>query len=72
MLGAEETGTQRSMKMGQEVMGHGMLGRRQVTSRWANDPVWLNDRSRQESGQGRVQAPPQTEIRRRAEKGGAG
>ena len=26
--------------------------------RWANDPVWLHNGSRRESGQGRVQAPP--------------
>ena len=57
--------------MGQGGMGLGMLGRRQATTRWENDPVWMHDRSRQESGQGQVQAPPQTEIRRRADKGGA-
>ena len=75
MAGAEEeTGPQRSQKMGQGAMGIGMLGRMQVTPRWANDTVWLHNRSRQESDQGRVWAPPppQTEIRRREEKGGDG
>ena len=70
MAGAEETGTNRSQNMGQEAMGFRMLGRRQVTPRSANDYVWLHDRSRQENGQGRAQAPPHTEIRRREEKGG--
>ena len=46
----EETGTQRIQKMGQGVMGIGMLGRRQVIPRSENYPVLLNDRSRQESG----------------------
>ena len=69
----EETVPQRSHKMGQGAIGLGMLGRRQVTPRWANDPVWKNSGSRQESGQGRLQEPPpQKEIRRRSEKGGAG
>ena len=45
MAGAEETGTQRSQKMGQGAMGLEMLGRRQVTPRWENDPVWLHDGS---------------------------
>ena len=44
--------------MGQGAMGLGMLGQRQVTTRWANEPVWLHVGSRQESGQGRVRAPP--------------
>ena len=61
-------------------MGIGMLGRRQVTPRWADDPVWMQDGSRQEIGQGRVRVPPPPdgnqveggEGRRRAEKGGEG
>ena len=67
----EETGTQRSKKMGQGAMVLGMLGRRQVTTMWANDTVWLHDGSIQESGQGWVRAPPpppQKEIRQRTEK----
>ena len=44
--------------MGQGEMGIRMMGRRQVTPRWANDPVWLHRRSRRESGQGRVREPP--------------
>ena len=48
---------QRSQKRGQGEMGIGMLGQRQVTPRWENDPVWLHNRSRQESGQGRMRAP---------------
>ena len=44
--------------MGQGAMGLGMLGLRQVMPRYANDPVWLHDRIRQESGQGRVRASP--------------
>ena len=54
----EETWTKRSQNMGKGEMGRGILGRIQVTPRWVNDPVWLNGGSRQESGQGRVQAPP--------------
>ena len=53
----EDTGTQRSQKMGKGATGIGMLGRRQVKPRWENDPVWLHDRSRQESGQGQVRSP---------------
>ena len=34
VAGTEETGMQRSQKMGQGVMGIGMLGRRQGTPRW--------------------------------------
>ena len=45
--------------MGQGEMGLSMLGRRQVTCSWSNDPVWLNDGIRQGSGPGRVQTPPQ-------------
>ena len=52
MAGAEDTGTQRSHNMGQVEMGLGMLVRIQVTPRWTNDPVWLNNGSRQDSGQG--------------------
>ena len=44
--------------MGQVSMGIVMLGQRQVTPRWANDPVWMHEGSRQESDQGRVRAPP--------------
>ena len=65
VAGAEKAGTQRSKKMGKGVMGLGMLGRRYVTPRWVNDPVWLHDRSRQESGQGRVRAPPRRKSGRR-------
>ena len=43
--------------MGQGVMGLGMLIWRQVTPWWANDPLWLNGRSRGESGQWQVRAP---------------
>ena len=59
VAGAEETGAQRSQNMGQGAMGLGILGRRHVTPGWANNSVWLHGGSRQESGQGRVQAPPQ-------------
>ena len=58
MAGAEDTGTQRSQRMGQGEMGLGMLGRRQVNPRWENDPVWLHGGSIRESGQGRVRATP--------------
>ena len=58
--------------MEQRAMVPGMLGWRQVKPRWANNPLWLHDGSRQESGQGRMQADPQMEIRQRSEKGGAG
>ena len=54
----EETWTQRSQNMRQGAIGLGMLVRRQVTPRWANDPMWLHNGSRRESGQGRVRAPP--------------
>ena len=57
--------------IGQGAMGLGILGWRQVTPRWSNDPVWLHDGSRWESSQGRVQAsPPQRKSgvgQRRAE-----
>ena len=39
-------------------MGIGIPGWRQVTPRWANDPVWLHGGSRREIGQGLVRAPP--------------
>ena len=68
----EEKETQKSQNMGQGAVGISMLGQRQVTYRRANNPVWLNNRTRQESGLGRVQAPPPEGFRRRAEKGGAG
>ena len=58
--------------MGKGARGLGVLGQRQVTTRWANDTVWLHNGSRRDSGQGRVRAPPQTEIRRMAEKGREG
>ena len=65
--------------MGQGDMGLEMLGRRQVTPRWEKYPVWLHNKSRKDSGQGRVRAPPPDgnqaeggEGRRRAEKGGEG
>ena len=44
--------------MRQKVMGLRMLGQRQVTPRWGNDPVWLYDRIRRDSGQGQVRAYP--------------
>ena len=44
--------------MGQVAMGLGMLGRRQVTPRWKNDPVCLHGGSIRESGQERVWSPP--------------
>ena len=72
MAGAEETGKQRSQKMGQGEMGLGMLGRIQVIPKWENDPVCIHNGSIQESGQWQVRAPPQYRIRRRAEKCGAG
>ena len=72
MAGAEETGTQRINNMGQGLMGIRMMGRRKVMPMWENDPVWLHDRIRRESGQGRVWVPPQTEIRQRSEKGRSG
>ena len=43
MARAEETGTQMNQNMGQGANGLGMLGRRQVMPRWANDPVWMHD-----------------------------
>ena len=43
MAGEEDTGTQCSRRMVQRAMGIGMLGRRQVTPRWVNDPVWRHD-----------------------------
>ena len=58
VAGTEETGTQRIHKMGQVVMGLGIMGQIQVTPRWVNDPVWLHNRCRRESGQGQVWAPP--------------
>ena len=48
--------------MGQGAMGLGMMGRRQVTPRWENDPVWLHKGRIQESGQGQVQAPPPLRV----------
>ena len=72
MAGAEETGTQRIQKTKQGIMGIRILGQIQVTPMWLNDPVCLHNVSRQESGQGRMQADPQMEIRQRSEKGGAG
>ena len=53
----EETWTQRSRNMNQGEMVLGMLGLRQVKSRWANDPVCLQNGIIRESGQGKVQAP---------------
>ena len=58
MAGAEDTGVKRIQRVGQVEMGLGMLGRRQVTPRWMNDPVWLHDQSRKESGQGWFRHPP--------------
>ena len=73
MAGAEEEkGKQRSQKRGQEEMGLGMMGQRQVTPRLVNYTVWLHDGSIRENSQWQVRATPQTEIRRRAEKGGSG
>ena len=41
-MGADEIGTQQSQsqRMGQEEMVIRILGRRQGTARWLNDPVW--------------------------------
>ena len=40
-------------------VGIGMLGRRQVTPRWLNDPVWRHDGRNGREGQGRcVYSPP--------------
>ena len=47
-----------SQNMVQGEMGIGIIGRRQVTTRWVNDPVWMHDGIRQESGQEQVRAPP--------------
>ena len=47
--------------MGQGVIGIGMLGRRQMTPRWVNDPVWMHTESTRESGYGRAQATPPPE-----------
>ena len=54
----EETGMQRSQNIGQGAMGIGIMGGRQVTPRWENDPVWLHDGSIREHGQGRVREQP--------------
>ena len=63
MTGAEEeTGTHMIHNMGQGEMGLRMLGRRQVTPRWANDSVWLNDGRGKENGQGRIQALPDRNL----------
>ena len=62
---------QRSQKMGQGDMDLGIMERRHVKPRWINDPVRMHGGSRCESGQGWVRSPPpppQTEIRRRAER----
>ena len=53
--------TQRSKKMGQGAMGLETMGWIEVKPRWANHPVLLHNGSRQESIQGRVQAPPPEE-----------
>ena len=57
-MGVEDTGTQRSHNMEQGVMGIRVLKWIQVTPRWANDPVWLHDGRRRESGQGWGRTPP--------------
>ena len=57
----KETGTQWSQTMGKGEMGLGILGQRQVTTRWENDPVWLHNGSIWVIGQGRVRAPPPPE-----------
>ena len=44
--------------MGKGARGIGVLGQRQVTTRWANDTVWLHNGSRWDSGQGPVREPP--------------
>ena len=49
-----------------------MLGRIQVTPRWANDPVWLHNEANRRVARVRFWHPPQTENRQRAEKVGAG
>ena len=58
VAGEEETGTQRIQNMKQVAMSIGIMGQRQVTPRWENDPVWMHNGSIQESGQGRGQATP--------------
>ena len=52
MAGVEETGKQRSRRPVQEAMVIGMLGGRQVTPRWENDPVWQNYSKNGREGQG--------------------
>ena len=42
----------------QGAMGLGMLGRRQVTPRWANDPVCVHDGRKRIEGQGGCGYPP--------------
>ena len=68
----EETGTQRSHGMGKGAMGIGMMGRRQVTPKWENDTVWLHGGVDGRVARGGYRHLPQTENRRRVEKGGAG
>ena len=58
--------------MGQGEMGLGILVWRQVTPRWANDPVWLHDGVYGRVARGGCGHPPQTENRHRAEKVGSG
>ena len=70
VAGAEETGAQMSQIMGQVVMSLGMLGKRQLTPRWTNDPVWLHNGVDGRVARGGCETPPQTENRRREEKGG--
>ena len=42
----------------QVAMGLGMLGQRQVTPRWANDPVWRHCGGKGREGQGRCVYSP--------------
>ena len=39
-------------------MGLGMLGRRHVTPRWVNDPVWIHDVRKGREGWGMIRYPP--------------
>ena len=47
---AGEAGRKRGLMHG--AMGLGILGQRQVTLRWANDTVWINDGGKGRVGQG--------------------
>ena len=72
MRAEKGTGTKFSQKMGLGTMGLGMLGRRQVTPRWENDPMWVHDGGIRDIGQGRVRAPSQEENRAEGREGRSG